>query len=109
MLRRAIEENWSAPEAVKRMEKQKAIRSSQQQENLKQLAEDDRTTQQKKQRTKRKRELLDRWQRLPHHQRTQYLQMAIAQAASDFDRRRICRADLENPPLAILELMARGK
>ena len=109
MLRRSIEQNWSAPETVKHIEKQKAIRSSQQQEHLKQLAEDNRTIQKKRQRNKRKQDLLDRWQNLPHDQRTQYLQTAVDQAVSDFDRRRLRRADIENPPLTILELMARGE
>lgn len=70
LLRRAIEENWSAPHAVQQTEKQKLVRERERQREAKQAAEEER----RQAHEQRRRE---RWFALSVKQRAEFRQAAI--------------------------------
>ena len=109
MLRRAIEDNWSAPAAItaKQQKSQATERSRQQQER--EATEDARIAKQKRQRRERRQKLRAHWQTLAITEKRRHHEAAIKAAAGTVMRRRLNgHTDLNEPPRETLEVMARA-
>jgi len=92
--------------AIQDHEKKRSLRRKQHETDSREAAEEKRIAAQKHEKADRRHELLSRWRRLPSAAQLRYKEEAIDQAASDFDRRRMHRANLDNPPMEILELLS---
>jgi hypothetical protein len=109
MLRKALEENWAMPPTLARERKKRAVLEKAKQEELQQAAEDTAVAERKRQRRQRREVLLRHWQRLSTAEQKRHHQAAIAEANSEFLRRKLRgHADLAEPPIQSLEVMARA-
>lgn len=109
MLRTAIGERWAEPEASKQ---HKAMQRSARMKQERQVIQDqnDAAIDEELQRdTKRREALLAVWPDRTKQERQRYHRTAIQEASSEFVRLHLRRhADLDNPPVATLEVMARS-
>ena len=105
MLRRAIEEDWAAPEPVGQAQKQAEQRQQQRSEQHSELAD---AAEASKQRLKRRRALLQQWRALTLAEQRNCHQKAIQDAVSALQRARLQRhRDLTQPPTEALLAMNR--
>ena len=107
LLRRAIEENWSAPAEVQGARIQAAARQREDQSLSEQQVLEQQRAARKRQTEQRRAALLGFWNGISVSQEARYRQQAIGQAASDLDRRRLQRSTRDQPEIEILEAMAR--
>jgi len=107
LLRRAIEEDWSEPIAVKEDEKRQSHRQREKQEKAQQVAEEAAAAKQKRQRREHRAALLSRWRCLTIAERKRHHQVAIEQSDSNVLRRRLlAHTNLNQPPTETLKVMA---
>ena len=93
--------------AAQRQEKQQRVRDRAASDALHETAEDAAIMEEKRKRRRRREQLLREWCRLSQAECTRFLQLAIEHARSDFDRRRISKATVDDPPREALEEMDR--
>ena len=106
MLRRAIEDSWSIPEAARRIEKQENIRCREIQNNTEQANDEARTMRQKRERRERKEALLQLWKKCSEEERQGFRSRAIAAESSLSIKAILQRSDLTNPPVQFLDQLA---
>jgi hypothetical protein len=94
--------------AIERREKQHVVRERHADREHGELAEDTVIMAQKRLRYERRQQLLRRWKLLSADDQRRHHEMAIAAACSDFDRRRLSAANLDDPPREALEQMDRA-
>lgn len=96
--------------AAGQREKQQRIRDGQANNDANTVDAEAATNEQKRQRWLRREQLIRQWNSLAFDERQKYLQCAVQNARSDFDRRRLSRSQLENdPPREALEEMDRDR
>ncbi len=93
--------------AAKRQEKQQRVRDRAASEAIHETAEDAAIMKEKRKRRRRREKLLHQWRRLSQTECTRFLQLAMEHARSEFDRRRISKATVDDPPREALEEMDR--
>jgi hypothetical protein len=109
MLRRAIEENWTAPVAVVVEEKKNEARQKDKESQERQAADDKAAAARKRQRREFRQTMLSQWYKLSAAEQRTHHQTAIENANSDFLQNRLRRhSDLNDPPTETLENMARA-
>jgi len=96
--------------AAEGREKQQRLRDRRENKDVDEAAADVAIMEQKRKRLLRKQRLLSRWARLSDDERRKYLQLAIDNARSEFDRRRFSRSQSDDePPREALEEMERDR
>ena len=93
--------------AADRRQKQQRVRDHQETKQVDDADDDAAIREEKRERQLRRQHLLSQWTQLPQDERMKYLQLAVANARSDFDRRRLSRPQADNdPPREALEEMS---
>ncbi len=92
-----------------RRQKRQRIHEQLETQQIEEADDDAAIREQKRQRHLRRKQLLSQWNQLPEDERAKYLTLAVANARSDFDRRRLSRPQaVDDPPREALEEMSRG-
>lgn len=93
--------------AAERRQKQQRVHDQLETKQVDEADDDAVIREEKRQRHLRRQQLLSHWKQLPHDERSKYLNLAVANARSDFDRRRLSRPQaVDDPPREALEEMA---
>lgn len=106
MLVRAIEEHWAEPDEVRSVNNAQIAKELEAQDAAERLAHETAIAEQKRRRQQRRRELVVHWKKLSPAEKRHCRQRTSEQASSSVQRQQLIAASLDEPPMAVLEVMA---
>ena len=93
--------------AAERRQKRERLHDQLETKQVDEADDDAAIREEKRKRHLRRQQLLSQWNQLPHEDRVTYLTLAVANARSDFDRRRLSKSRVDDdPPREAMEEMS---